>query len=71
MVDHHCDRYGELGFANTRIRVAQRRVGSGFALFHGSTAFRHLASILCFRCASDILKLSSRGANGRVISMNF
>jgi hypothetical protein len=40
----------------------------GFALFHGSTAFLQRASRLALRSFSLMLKLSSRGAIGRVAS---
>jgi hypothetical protein len=40
----------------------------GFALFHGSTAFRQRASRLAVRSFSLMLKLSSRGAIGSVAS---
>jgi hypothetical protein len=45
----------------------QRR--SGFADFHGSRAIRHLASMRCCRVFSSILKLSSRGPIGMVLSI--
>ena len=43
----------------------------GFALLQGSLDFLHLASMRCWRVFSDILKLSSLGPIGKVISMSF